>query len=77
MWVYAVVIAASRVVITAHYASDLLASAFFGIVGAILVRDWFAVRRLGFFVDASSRVHALPGPSWRRVKAVARRLVSA
>lgn len=77
MWIYALLIAASRVVITAHYPSDVIASAFFGILGAILVRNWFAVRRLGFVVDTQGKVHALPGPSWRRVKAVARRLFSA
>ena len=37
--------------ITAHYPSDVIASAFFGILGAILVHNWFAVRRLGFVVD--------------------------
>ncbi len=77
MWPYAVLIAASRVVITAHYPSDVIASAFFGIVGAILVRDWFAARRLGFVVDPVGHVHALPGPSWRRLKAVVRGLLSA
>ena len=77
MWIYALLIAVSRVVITAHYPSDVIASAFFGVLGAILVRDWFAVRRLGFVVDAQGGVHALPGPSWRRVKAVARRLINA
>jgi undecaprenyl-diphosphatase len=77
MWAYAVLIAASRVVITAHYPSDVIASAFFGIIGALLVRDWFAARRLGFYLDARGTVHAFPGPSWRRVKTVARRLASA
>lgn len=77
MWPYAVLIALSRVVITAHYPSDLIASTFFGIVGAILVRDWFAVRRLGFVVRPDGGVQPLPGPSWRRIKAVARRLFSA
>ena len=77
MWIYAILIALSRVVITAHYPSDVIASAFFGVVGAILVRDWFAVRRLGFVVNDRGSVHALPGPSWRRIKAVARRLLSA
>ena len=77
LWPYAVLIALSRVVITAHYPSDVIASAFFGIVGAILVRDWFAVRRLGFVVDAAGGAHALPGPSWRRIKAVVRGLLSA
>jgi len=77
MWLYALLIAASRVVITAHYPSDVIASAAFGIVGAILVRDWFAMRRLGFVVDAQGNVNTLPGPSWSRVKMVARRLFSA
>ena len=77
MWIYALLIAVSRVVITAHYPSDVIASAIFGILGAILVRDWFAVRRLGFVVDIHGGVHALPSPSWRRIKAVARRLLSA
>ncbi len=77
MWFYAVLIALSRVVVTAHYPSDVIASAVFGILGAILVRDWFAVRRLGFAIDAQGAVHALPGPSWRRIKAVARRLFNA
>ena len=76
MWIYALLIAVSRVVITAHYPSDVIASAFFGILGAILVRDWFAVRRLGFVVNAAGQVHALPGPSWRRIRMVARRLLS-
>jgi undecaprenyl-diphosphatase len=77
IWIYAFVIAISRVVVTAHYPSDIIASVYFGIIGAVLVRDWFAVRRLGFFVDTDGGVHAMPGPSWRRIKAVARRLRSA
>ena len=77
MWIYALFIAVSRVVITAHYPSDVIASAVFGVLGAILVRNWFAVRRLGFMVDAAGHVHALPGPSWRRIKTVAHRLRSA
>src|SRR5262249_47242477 len=59
MWIYAVLIAISRVVITAHYPSDLVASAFFGIVGAFLVREWFAARRLGFAVTRDGAVHVL------------------
>jgi len=76
MWVYALLIAASRVAISAHYLSDVIAGALFGIFGAILVRDWFAARRLGFVVDAAGRVRTLPGPSWRRLKRVARRLLA-
>jgi undecaprenyl-diphosphatase len=74
IWIYAVLIAASRVVLTAHYPSDVLASAVVGIVGALLVRQTFAVRRLGFVVDRTGAVRPLPGPSLRRLKSVARRL---
>jgi undecaprenyl-diphosphatase len=78
MWTYAVMIAVSRVVVAAHHPSDVLAGAFVGAVGAFLVRNWFASRRLGFVVDAGGSVRAMPGPSLRRiVKAVARRSHSA
>jgi membrane-associated phospholipid phosphatase len=75
MWSYAVVIAVSRVVVTAHHPSDVLAGAVFGAVGALLVRDWFAARRLGFVLGADGRVRALPGPSFARIKRVARQLL--
>ena len=77
MWAYAVVIAISRVFVTAHHPSDVIAGAMAGAIGALLVRNWYASRRLGFVVTAEGGVRRLPGPSWRRVKAVARRLVSA
>jgi undecaprenyl-diphosphatase len=75
MWIYASLILASRVVIQAHFVSDVFAAAFVGAFGAVLVRNWFAARRLAFFPCADGTVHAMPGPSWRRVKAVARRLI--
>lgn len=75
LWVYALVIAASRVIVTAHYASDVLAGAVFGAFGAIVVRDWFAARRLGFYVGQDGHVHAMRGPSWRRLFRVARALL--
>ncbi len=50
LWTYAIVIAFSRVVVTAHYPSDVVAGAIAGAVGALLVRDWLAARRLGFSV---------------------------
>ena len=64
-----------RVVIEAHYISDVIAAGFVGAFGAILVRNWFAARRLAFVPGTDGAVHALPAPSWRRVKAVARRLI--
>jgi undecaprenyl-diphosphatase len=75
LWVYALVIGASRVIVSAHYTSDVMAGAVFGALGAILVRDWFAARRLGFYVGRDGRVHAMPGPSWRRLFRVARSIL--
>jgi len=78
MWIYAVLIALSRVAITAHYPSDVIAGAIVGAAGAYLVRNWFAARRLGFTVGADGSVHTMPGPSLQRImKAVARRRHSA
>ena len=48
MWIYAVLIALSRVIVTAHHPSDVIAGAIVGAAGAYLVRNWFAARRLGF-----------------------------
>lgn len=77
MWTYAVVIAVSRVVVTVHHPSDVIAGALVGAIGALLVRNWYGARRLGFAVAADGTVFRLPGPSRRRVKAVARRVVCA
>jgi undecaprenyl-diphosphatase len=74
LWVYALVIAASRVVGTAHFLSDVVAGAAFGAFGAIVIRDWFAARRLGFYVGSDGQVHTMPGPPFRRIKKVARAL---
>ena len=62
-WSYAVIIAVSRVVITAHFVSDVVAAAFVGAFGAILVRNWFAARGLVFVPDGpDGAVHAEAGP---------------
>jgi undecaprenyl-diphosphatase len=71
MLIYALVIAASRVILLAHHPSDVIAGAVAGTVGALMVRDWFAARRLGFAIDPQGRVRTLPGPSLARLKAVA------
>jgi undecaprenyl-diphosphatase len=76
MLIYALIIAVSRVVLDAHYLSDVIAGAFVGTIGALIVRDWFARRHLGFVVDAHGVTHALPGPSWTRIKRVARSLIA-
>jgi membrane-associated phospholipid phosphatase len=76
LWVYALLIAATRVAVSAHYPSDVIAGAAFGAFGAVLVRDWFAARRLGFFVGPDGAVHTMAGPSPRRIKRVARALIA-
>ena len=75
MWAYALIIAMSRVVLTAHHPSDVLAGALAGAFGALLVRNWFVARRLGFAPAPEGGVRALPGPSFRRIKRVARQLL--
>jgi membrane-associated phospholipid phosphatase len=76
LWAYALVIALSRIVVTAHYTSDVIAGAAIGAFGALWVRDWFARRRLGFVVGTDGEVHALPGPLLSRIKKVARALIA-
>jgi undecaprenyl-diphosphatase len=74
LWIYAVLIALSRVIVTAHHPSDVVAGAIIGALGALLVRNWFAARRLGFWVASDGTVRRLPGPSLRHLKSAFRRL---
>jgi undecaprenyl-diphosphatase len=75
--VYALIIAASRVIVLAHHPSDVIAGALVGMLGALLVRDWFAARRLGFVLESDGSVRTLPGPSLERLKTVARQFMAA
>ena len=76
MWIYAVLIAASRVCVAAHYPSDVLAGACVGVSSALLIRRWFVLRRLGFGLNARTGVRPLPGPSRRRVAQLIAKLVA-
>jgi len=76
MLVYALLIAAARVLVSSHHLSDVMAGAAVGAVGALLVRDWFAARRLSFVIEPDGSVRTLPGPSWKRLKAVVLQLLS-
>ena len=76
LWIYVLLIAASRVAVTAHYPSDVLAGALVGVAGALLVRRWFALRGLGFSIAPDGILRQKPGPSLRRIKAVARALLA-
>lgn len=71
MWLYALIIMCSRVIIDVHHPSDVIAGGLVGVIGALIVRRWFAERQLAFSAD----LRALPGPSWRQLKDAARSIV--
>jgi membrane-associated phospholipid phosphatase len=72
MLIYMLVIMASRILIFVHHPSDVLGGAVVGVVGALMVRRWFAARRLGF---SPADLQAYAWPSWPRLKATAREIV--
>jgi membrane-associated phospholipid phosphatase len=57
--IYALLIAASRLVLLAHHPSDVVGGALIGIVGAMAVRYWFAARRVGFDIRDDGRIVSL------------------
>jgi membrane-associated phospholipid phosphatase len=59
MIAYALLIALTRLVLLAHHPSDVLAGASIGIIGAICVRYWFAVRGLAFAVGPDGAISPL------------------
>ena len=72
MWLFALLIMFSRVVVLAHYPSDVIVGGLVGAVGAVLVRRWFAARRLVF---SAHELKAFPGPSLQRATAAARQIL--
>jgi len=56
MAVYAVAILMTRLVLLAHHPSDVVAGAVIGTAGALLLRYWFAARRLGFVIDPQGKI---------------------
>jgi undecaprenyl-diphosphatase len=72
MWLYALLIMFSRVVVLAHHPSDVIAGAVVGAVGAFWVRRWFAARGLLF---SAADLRSFPGPSCQRIKAALREAV--
>jgi membrane-associated phospholipid phosphatase len=73
MWLYALIILLSRVIVLAHHPSDVIAGVLVGVIGALMVRRWFAARRLVF---SPTDLRAYPGPSLRRIKAAARQVIA-
>ena len=58
MFIYAVAIAASRLVMLAHHPSDVAGGAMIGIIGALAVRYWFAARQIGFAIGEKGEIAA-------------------
>jgi membrane-associated phospholipid phosphatase len=71
VWLYALIIFFSRVVVMAHHPSDVIAGALVGVLGAGLVRRFFADRRLVF---SPGNLTPYPSPSRRRIAAALRAL---
>jgi membrane-associated phospholipid phosphatase len=72
MFIYAIAIGASRLVLLAHHPSDVVAGALLGVIGAMFVRYWFAARHLAFTIRSDGAVEPLAGPSLGHLKRVAR-----
>jgi membrane-associated phospholipid phosphatase len=76
MIIYAMVIAATRLVLLAHHPSDVIGGVLIGLIGAMWVRYWFAARRLGFIIGRdgtiSRPIRLRPGPGIGPRKGVAR-----
>jgi len=73
MWLYALAIMASRVIVLAHHPSDVVAGALVGGLGALMMRRAFAARHLVF---CANDLRHYPRPSWRRVKAAIMRVIT-
>ncbi len=56
----------------AHHPSDVVAGALLGMIGAMLVRYWFAARHLAFTIRSDGAILPLAGPSPGHLKRVAR-----
>lgn len=64
LWVaiYAVCVAASRVVLMSHYVSDVVAGALIAFVGVLMVREVFAAAQLGFVTTSAGEIRTKSRP---------------
>jgi membrane-associated phospholipid phosphatase len=76
LWLWAGAVGLSRIAVRAHYPSDVLAGMVFGAIGAILIRNWFAARRLAFTIKPDGSVLPLPGCSRQRLRRLVLALLS-
>jgi membrane-associated phospholipid phosphatase len=56
MFVYALAIGLSRLVLLAHHPSDVVGGAVLGVFGALCVRTWFATRQLCFSIEENGKI---------------------
>jgi membrane-associated phospholipid phosphatase len=68
MWVYAAIIMFARVALNVHHPSDVIAGALVGVLGALLIRNFFAARRLVF---SPADLAPNPWPSFKRIRTAA------
>lgn len=73
MIAYAIVIITTRLVLLAHHPSDVLGGALNGVLGAMIVRYWFAARRLAFVIRNDGSIEPLHGPTPLQLSNAARR----
>ena len=77
MIAYALVIISTRLILLAHHPSDVLAGALNGVLGAMVVRYWFAARRLAFVIRNDGSIAPLHGPTPLQVSNAARQAFAA
>ena len=58
MFIYALLIAASRLALLAHHPSDVVGGAVIGLLGSLAMRTWFATREIGFVIEADGTIVA-------------------
>jgi membrane-associated phospholipid phosphatase len=56
LFIYAVAIALSRLVMLAHHPSDVVGGAVLGLLGALAMRMWFARRQIGFSIEENGKI---------------------
>ncbi len=76
MLLYAVVILVSRLVLLAHHPSDVVSGALLGVIGAMVVRYWFAARSVVFLIRADGTILPRRGASASDVACALRKSVS-